>query len=350
VVRDTALDGQAGPAVPTSVTLPGWRKLRIAVIAKQQACERPGASDCFIMKRFLFRWLALGLCLGSVQADETVRQLQAQLKQAGFYQGQSTGVYDEETATAVSRYQIRNGLAITGRMDAATLSALRVTPPKSNPTPGPSAEAGTWRRLRNGDMQFLRKLNAGDIPPPKPPPTASPKGSVVAPSVASKSINPAVMDPHAPPPPLPEDVEQPTATPVEPRAGSISPPDSADDAKEQLQDYVGAFILAGLDPQVGAELDFFAGRVNYFGEMNVSREKIRGDLVRYDERWPQRRFWLAGDLMVAREPGGLLRVTFPLGYELRNGTKSASGKVRKTLTLRNKGAGDFEIIGVSEGK
>ena len=90
----------------------------------------------------------------------------------------------------------------------------------------------------------------------------------------------------------------------QPRAGSISPPESADDAKERLRDYVGAFILAGLDPQVGAELDFFAGRVNYFGEANISREKIRGDLVRYDERWPQRRFWLAGDLVVTREPGG----------------------------------------------
>jgi peptidoglycan hydrolase-like protein with peptidoglycan-binding domain len=303
------------------------------------------------MKRFLFCWLALGLCLGSMRADETVRQLQAQLKQAGFYEGHPTGIYDEETATAVSRYQIRNGLAITGRMDAATLSALRVTPPKSNPTPEPATEAGTWRRLRNGDMQFLQKLNAGEIPPPNPSPSASPKGSVVASSVASKSSNRAVMDPHAPPPPLPEDVAQPTATSVrQPRAGNISPPESADDGKERLQDYVGAFILAGLDPQVEAELGFFAGRVNYFGEASISREKIRADLVRYDERWPQRRFWLAGDLAVAREPGGLLRVTFPLGYELRNGRQSVSGKVRKTLTLRKTSAGDFEIVGVSEGK
>lgn len=303
------------------------------------------------MKRFLFCWLALGLCLGSVQADETVRQLQAQLKQAGFYQGQPTGVYDEETATAVSRYQIRHGLAITGKMDAATLSALHVTPPKSNPTPEPAAEAGTWRRLRNGDMQFLQKLNAGEIPPPKPPSSASPKGLVVAPSGASKSSNRAVMDPHAPPPPSLEDMAQPTATPFgQPRAGSISPPESADDEKERLRDYVGAFVLAGLDPQIGAELEFFAKRVNYFGEPNTSWEKIRRDLVRYDERWPQRRFWLAGDLMVAREPGGLLRVTFPLRYELRNGRKSASGKVRKTLTLRRSGASDFEIVGVGETK
>ncbi len=303
------------------------------------------------MKRFLFCWLTFGLCLGAAQADETVRQLQVQLKQAGFFQGQPNGVYDGETATAVSRYQIRNGLAITGKMDPATLGALHVTSPNSNSTPEPAADAGTWRRLRNGDMQFLQKLNAGEIPPPKPPPSASPKGSVVAPSVASKASNPPAIDPHAPPPPLPEDAAQRAATPREQsRGGYISPTEPLNDGKERLRDYVGAFILAGLDPRVGAELEFFAERVNYFGEANTSREKIRRDLLRYDQRWPQRRFWLAGDVALTRAPGGLLRVTFPLRYELRNGRKSASGKVRKTLTLRRSGAGDFEIAGVGEEK
>ena len=280
-----------------------------------------------------------------------MRQLQAQLKQTGFYHGQLTGVYDEETAAAVSRYQIRNGLAITGKMDAAILGALHVAAPKSGDTPETATEAGTWRRLRNGDLQFLRKLNAGEIPPPKPPSSASPEGSVVAPSVASKPSNPGKMDPHAPPPQLPEDVAQSPATPVgQSRAENASPPEPADDGKERLRDYVGAFVLAGLDPQVGAELDFFAGRVNYFGEANISREKIRKDLARYNARWPQRRFWLAGDLEVTDQPGGLLRVTFPLRYELRNGRKTASGQVRKTLTLRRSGPGDFEIVGVREEK
>ena len=109
-------------------------------------------------------------------------------------------------------------------------------------------------------------------------------------------------------------------------------------------------MLAGLDPKVGAELEFFANRVDYFGEANVSREKIRRDLLRYDERWPQRQFWLTGDIEISREPNGVLRVTFPLRYELRNGPKSASGEVRKTLTLRKTGDGDLEIVGVEERK
>ena len=128
------------------------------------------------------------------------------------------------------------------------------------------------------------------------------------------------------------------------------PVDRAEYGKERLRDYVAAFVLAGLDPHVGSELEFFADRVNYFGEANVSRPRIGRDLVRYDKRWPQRRFWLAGDLGVSRQPEGGLRVTFPLRYELRNGTKTASGKVMKTIALLKTGDGDLEIVAVNERK
>jgi peptidoglycan hydrolase-like protein with peptidoglycan-binding domain len=288
------------------------------------------------MKRFLFFGLALGLFLGSVRADETVRALQERLKQAGFYHGKLNGSYDTETASAVTRYQIRSGLAISGKMDAATLKALHVPPPAAvSATPEPPPEPGTWRRLRNGDMQYLEKLNAGEIAPPKPPST--PAKEPAAPVAKKRADAPPASRPTVPSKP-------------QIRVSSTPSPRPADAAegKERLRDYVGAFVLAGLDPQVGAELEFFADRVKYYGERNVSRAKIRRDLVRYDQRWPERRFGLAGVLAVRRAPGGLLRVTFPLRYELRNGRKSASGKVRKTITLRRTGDGNLEIVGVEE--
>ncbi len=117
---------------------------------------------------------------------------------------------------------------------------------------------------------------------------------------------------------------------------------------ERLRDYVAAFILAGLDPEVGAEAEFFAERVDYFGQPNVSREKIRNDLLRYDKRWPQRQFRLAGDLETARQTNGTVRVTFPLRYELHNGSKSASGTVRKTIILRKTNDSELEIVRVTE--
>ena len=116
-----------------------------------------------------------------------------------------------------------------------------------------------------------------------------------------------------------------------------------------MRDYVGAFVLAGLDPQVGAETEFFADRVQYYDEGAVGRENIRRDLQRYAARWPERRFWLAGDIKVEPQNANRVRVTFPLRYELRNGRKHSSGKIAKTIVLEPTGD-DLQIVAVNERK
>ena len=283
------------------------------------------------MKKVLLFLLATSLCLVSVRADESVKAVQTKLKEGGFYFGNATGVYDSATAAAVTRFQIRQGLSISGRLDAATAQALGVATTTTAATE-PAPEAGTWRRLRNGDMQFLKQLNAGEIAPPKAPGRASPTPAAqVATTTTTRTKTKTKTTAPAPAPPAP-----------------AAAPDVY--GKERLRDYVGAFVLAGLDPQIGAELEFFADRVDYFGESNVSREKVRRDLLRYDRQWPQRRFWLAGEVEVARQADGKLRVTFPLRYELQNGSKRSSGKVSKTLVLRKAAEGDLEIVGVNERK
>jgi hypothetical protein len=47
---------------------------------------------------------------------------------------------------------------------------------------------------------------------------------------------------------------------------------------------------------------------------------------------------------------GNLRVTFPLRYELRSGSRHSSGKVWKTLVLEKTGADDLQIVAVNERK
>jgi len=293
------------------------------------------------MKELLISFFAAALCVGIARADENVKAVQARLQEDGFYQGKVSGVYDEATAAAVTRYQIRNGLAISGRLDAATAQALEVSPAKSTAT-DPLPTSGTWRRLRDGDMQFLKDLNAGVIPPPGAPASASRRASIT-PRALEQPASRTSDDQHTPLPRVAED------KPAAPREG---PPPRSSDAygPERLRDYVAAFVLAGLDPHVGAELEFFANRVTYFGEPNVTREKIRHDLMRYDERWPQRHFWLAGELNLETQPGGTLRVTFPLRYELRGSSNRVAGKVVKTLVLRKAGNTKLEIIAVNERK
>jgi hypothetical protein len=264
-----------------------------------------------MMKRLLLCVLVAGFGAVSLHADETVRAVQTRLKTGGFYFGEINGSYDSGTTAAITRYQIRNGLQITGKLDAPTRQALGVAPGESKvPLRGFGEEA--WRSLRKSDQEYIKRLAAEDAAAAK----------------RSKAPASAAASPSARPP-------------------GQTGPESYN--RERIRDYVAAFILAGLDPQVGSEAEFFAERVNYFGEKNVAREKIRRDLQRYNNRWPQRGFSLAGELEIG-PIGDKLKVSFPLRYELQNGSKKAGGKVWKTLVLEKAGADDLQIVAVNERK
>ena len=75
------------------------------------------------MKRLLC--LVVTLCaVNSAHADQTIRSLQQTLKNQGFYYGTVTGDKGAETTAAIRRYQIRNGLQVTGELNDETLRSL----------------------------------------------------------------------------------------------------------------------------------------------------------------------------------------------------------------------------------
>jgi peptidoglycan hydrolase-like protein with peptidoglycan-binding domain len=67
-------------------------------------------------------------------ADSTVQQAQEELKEQGYYFGQINGDKDADTVAAVRRFQIRNGLQVTGELDQETLRALQVASASSTAT------------------------------------------------------------------------------------------------------------------------------------------------------------------------------------------------------------------------
>jgi hypothetical protein len=229
--------------------------------------------------------------------------VQTRLKAGGFYSGEVNGRYDSKTAAALTRYQIRNGLRITGKLDEQTGYALGVSTTQPKVAMPPKFGEDVWRQLRKSDQAALDKL--------------------IAAAEARKDRKP-----------------------VKPAAATTSPR-SVEYTSERLHDYIAAFVLAGVDSQVGAETEFFADRVDYFGEKSVPREKIRRDLERYNQRWPERGFRLAGEIEV-NPVQDRLSVSFPLRYELRKGSERANGKVWKTIVLEKSGADDFEIVAVNE--
>lgn len=283
------------------------------------------------MNRILLCCAIFVFTLGTAGANEAVRAAQGRLKDGGFYFGEVNGVYDSETSSAVSRYQIRNGLPISGSLDPETAKSLGVaasTPAADAPAP---ADSASWQRLRKADQRFLSRRNSGQA---RPPATQVPQVRSTSKQKASPGVTTAPASEPATATSLPAETTQGTTLVL---------------SQERLRDYVGAFVLAGLDPRVGAELEFFADRVNYYDQGVVSRDKIRKDLKSYNQRWPQRRFWLAGEVKITPQPDSSLRVTFPLRYQLSNARERSSGKVQKTLNVEVTGE-DLQIVGVSERK
>lgn len=98
--------------------------------------------------------------LVSASANDNVRTVQTKLKAEGFYFGEVDGAFSSDLSAAMTRYQIRNGLEVTGQLDDETSKALGAAPAvtttaatstTTTTTTAPAEGAPTsetWRRLR----------------------------------------------------------------------------------------------------------------------------------------------------------------------------------------------------------
>src|SRR4051812_44213383 len=92
------------------------------------------------MKRTILSTLAAVSCLTlAASADELTRSVQTELKNQGFYYGEVNGLNSPETAAAIKRYQIRNGLEATGTLTGDTIEALGIKG-ASGPSSPPALE------------------------------------------------------------------------------------------------------------------------------------------------------------------------------------------------------------------
>src|ERR1700731_3165959 len=90
----------------------------------------------------------LAALAAGARADQVVQSVQQALKDQGFYYGEVTGEKDADTTAAIRRYQIRNGLQISGDLNDETLKSLGVDSSggravvKASPTAVPVPDTG----------------------------------------------------------------------------------------------------------------------------------------------------------------------------------------------------------------
>jgi len=338
--------------------------------------------------------VSVGLALAeSVCADDNVRAVQEKLRDGGFYSGEIDGAYSSDLAAALTRYQVRKGLAVTGQLDVDTSEALGAKPAVATSAPSREESSETWRRLRRRERQTTStdpretssptdtETSATDTEtPPQSAPVARTRTSAEitkpastlsttagtsseitesAPAARTRtsteitkpaSTLPATAGTSSEITESAPAARARTSTEITKPASAPPATTSADEfSTERLRDYVGAFVLAGLDPHVGSEADFFADRVKYYDQGVIDREKIRNDLQNYAAQWPERHFWFVGNIIIEPQHRKRVRVTFPLRYELRNGATYSTGTINKTLVLEPVGD-DLQIVAVSESK
>ncbi|MCW2809685.1 MAG: hypothetical protein JWP61_143 [Friedmanniella sp.] len=95
---------------------------------------------------------------------DRVRDLQARLRQIGWYAGNVTGSYGSVTSAAVRGFQAKRAIPVTGAVDQRTLDRLTAmtrvptTAEKNNRTPRPSA-AGLDSRCLTGRVLCISKTS-----------------------------------------------------------------------------------------------------------------------------------------------------------------------------------------------
>jgi peptidoglycan hydrolase-like protein with peptidoglycan-binding domain len=118
--------------------------------------------------------------IGAVYGDQTVANAQQALKDQGFYYGEVTGDKNADTTAAIRRYQIRNGLPITGELNEETLKSLGVdgSAPQAVAKPAPSVPPET-SELRSEPRETVAPTNplTGQPFPESRPQARPPTGS-----------------------------------------------------------------------------------------------------------------------------------------------------------------------------
>ena len=283
---------------------------------------------CLLLSRTFLALVLVSMAVACVYGDDAVNALQTSLKNKGYFYGTPNGNLDEETHSAIRRYQIHEGLSVTGDLDGPTSKALGMAAPpakKSSPATvnAPAARGESAGPLQKSDREFLRQMDE-----------QRPADRITVRPTPDPNLPPA-----ASPPPTPEHA-QPGTVPVA----------HPSNLGNEVAAFVNRYLVAGASPDVAGEVGLYADAVDYFNNGRVNRGFIQRDTANYRRRWPRRDYLLDGKPTVIKSSpdGSMVTVRFRLRYQVQAGLQTATGRTESTMELQRNPSGNFEIVSVRE--
>jgi hypothetical protein len=260
------------------------------------------------MRRLLSSLLLLCLPFsGLARADETVRQVQEELRKRNLYFGNIDGQNSAVLTDALKRYQTRKGFKITGQVDTDTATSLHIQAVAvSSPLP---------------DMPVLKSDTA---------------------SALAESQRLALQR---------EAEEKPDLTPSPPPPAE-SPAPGQDLSPDRVNKFVENYLRDAEGPSVPAQINYYAFPVRYFDHGAVSEQFVTKDTGDYVKRWPERKYTLLGPAnFFASGKEGETEIEFTIAFELRSAGRTtknkAKGRTKNWWTVRMEGE-EMKIVAIRE--
>src|ERR1043166_2802899 len=264
------------------------------------------------MFRLLTILISAGLSLSAAaRADETVRQVQEELRKRNLYFGNIDGQNTAVLADALKRYQARKGFAVTGKVDSDTATSLHVqVTAVADTAPLP-------------DMPVLKSDTE----------SAMPESQRLA--LQREAEEKADLTPSPAPP-------------------AESPPPGQDLSPEQVTKFVQDYLRDAETPDVAKQVSYYAFPVRYFDHGTVSQEFVTKDTTNYVKRWPERKYTLLGPVaFFASGNDKETNVEFTIAFDLRSDGRStknkATGRTKNWWTLLGTG-NDLKIVAIKEAR
>lgn len=247
---------------------------------------------------------------GLARADDTVRQVQEELRKRNLYFGNIDGQTSAVFTDALKRYQTRKGFPVTGKVDRDTATSLHV-------------HASAVASARLPDVPVLKSDMASAMP---------------------ESQQLALQR---------EAEEKPDLTPSPPPPAE-SPAPGQDLTPEMVNKFVQDYLRDAETPDVPTQVNYYAFPVRYFDHGTVTQDFVSKDTSNYVKRWPERKYTLVGPVtFFASDAEGETNVEFTISFELRNGARSAKnkavGRTRNWWTLR-KNSDELKIVAIKEAR
>jgi len=280
--------------------------------------------------------------LGALGAEDQVRSAQEELRRRNVYFGDIDGRRTEEYSEALRRYQKRKGLTASGQDDHDTLRSLGVLPRSPNEPPPKELEWPGEPVLKSD--AHLDVIAAGEELAHEtgvaPVGVVGPRDGATPPSEAARGH--AARFSH---------LRAASGGAVEPRSRALPARLSFRNSAaipSELNSFAAQYLRAVSHNQLKDELHFYADHVNYFGHRHVDRRIIEETLRKYYQRWPSRRYSLAGPVGYRLAPDrGEIDLTYRLNFSLANGNKRVQGQTDNRLTI-NAATADPRIVGIVE--